>query len=405
MGPHDIKPYFNKQQMEDEFDRIAATQDRFGIIETWHRCKNNDIYPVEVRLRVTEAEGHSIVVAIARDMTLRYQHEQALRLSEEKFRRLFESSPIGLVLADQSFAITEVNPSFCNMLGYLRDELIGKTFNEITYPDDQHISTEYAQKLFAGNVTAHAREKRYIHKNGEIVWTKLNNTIVCDTNQRPLYALGMIENISHIKQAEALRLAHEAAQKKALVREVHHRIKNHLQGVVGLMQQHAINSNLCGSVIELAISQINAVATIHGLQSKTSAGNIHLLEMLEAINHGLKQAYPSYMPSTIRVAGNCSPQLDHDDSVPIALALNELMINACKHGIGAMQISLVCNPDHAIIHIENQCKPEFVQPNAGSGLVLVKALVQTDGATFRYEYANQRFLAEIALTPPVIQIH
>jgi PAS domain S-box-containing protein len=534
MGPHDIKPYFNRQLLEREFDKIAATPDRFGIIYTFHKCKNNAVFPVEVRLRASEAEGRAIVVAIARDMTLHHQNEQALRqseeqfrqitqnlqhvlwirdieteqviyisnafekiwgrsvtqvykrprmlfadihpedreritmsvqrmwkdqhdmdeeyrllrgdgsirwlwtrtfpihnsggqvyriggvteditarkddeeklrLSEEKFRLLFEGSPIGLGLVTQDYRIAEANPAFCNMLGYSRDEFRGKTLDEITHPDDRNNNQNNIEKLFNGASTGYSTEKRYLRKNGEPVWAKLHSAIIRDSQQRPLYGLGMIEDIDHLKLAEKLRLAREAAQKNALVREVHHRIKNHLQGVVGLMRQHAQNNGLCSSVIEKAISQINVVATIHGLQGKETGEDVALLQMLTAISHALKEFIPAQLASPISITGDLTLHLDRDESVPIALALNELMVNAAKHGSTPMEISLHCSNDHALIRIENQSSRTLAKIHPGSGLELVNALLQTEGVSFRYEYSDQRFLAEIILTPPVIQLH
>jgi PAS domain S-box-containing protein len=533
MGPHDIKPSFNRQMLEHEFDKIAATQNRFGIIYTIHKCKNNEIYPVEVRLRASEAEARAIIVAIARDMTLHHQNEKALRqseeqfrqisqnlqhvlwirdieteqviyissafekiwgrpveqvyelprmlfadihpddrervtssmqrmwgdnhdmdaeyrllrsdgqirwlwtrtfairddegkvyriggmtedittrkddeeklrLSEEKFHLLFERSPIGIGLLSINRQITEINPAFCNMLGYSHDELIGKNINDITYPDDRNISTEYTEKLFDGATPSYTIEKRYMRKDGSPLWARSTATIIRDHHQRPLYGLGMIQDIDEMKQAETVRLAHESAQKKALVREVHHRIKNHLQGVTGLMYQHAMNNSHCSKVIEEAIAQINVVATIHGLQGKESGEDIDLLQMLTAISQSLKEFMPTRAISPICITGDLSPYLNRDESVPVALALNELMVNAAKHGGEPMKISLHCNNDRALIRIENRSVQTMTKILPGSGLELVKGLLLTEGASFRYEYIDQRFLAEIILTPPVIQL-
>jgi PAS domain S-box-containing protein len=534
MGPHDIKPYFSQQKLQQEFDRIAATLNRFGIIDTYHQCKNNEIYPVEVRLRSTEADGRPIIVAIARDMTLRYQNEQALRqseekllqisknlrqalwirdietrqvlyvthafekiwghsitqiykdpnillttihpedreriitvmqsmwnedycmdeefrlldsdkqirwlrsrsfpiknnegktyriggvtedvtekkineeklrLSEEKFHMLFECSPIGLALMNNDYRLTDVNPAFCNMLGYSQNEIIGKGIDDVTHPEDRNISMGIAENLFNGTTHIGSIEKRYLRKNGEPLWCKMHGTIVHDRDNRPLFALGMIENIDHFKRSETVRIAHETAQKKALVREVHHRIKNHLQGVVGLMQQHTQNHSQCSSIIELAVSQINAVATIHGLQSQGKSEDIELLQMLNAIKESIRNFFPASVISTIKVAGKNTVYLNRDETVPIALALNELLVNASKHGARTMEISLKYCNDHAIICIENQSRQTINKIHPGSGLELVRALLQTKGAMFRYEHTDQRFLAEIVLSPPVIQFN
>lgn len=535
MGPQDIKPYFNREMLGEKFDRIAATQNRFGIIETFHKGKNNEIYPVEVRLRATEAENRAIVVAIVRDMTLRDQNEQALRqsdeqfrqisqnlqhilwirdikteqiiyisnafekiwgrevaqvykrprmlfadihpedreritasvqrlwkekhdmneeyrllrgdgetrwlstrsfpicdhdgkiyriggvteditarkineenmrLSEEKFRLLFEHSPIGLALVSTDFYLSNVNRTFCDMLGYSKEELGRKTFMDITHPDDIQIDLELGTQLLSGQISSYSLEKRYLTHQGIPLWIKLHGALINDKFGKPMFGLAMIENIDQQKQAETLRLAREAAQKNALVREVHHRIKNHLQGVVGLMRQHAQNNAQCSRVIEAAISQINVVATIHGLQGKEAGEDIDLLQMLTAISNSLGELLPAHFTSPIRAAEDTiTLYLNRDESVPVALALNELMVNAAKHGSGPMDISLHCSSEHAIIHIENQSSHAMSLLQPGSGLELVRALLQTEGVAFSYEHGEHRFMAEILLTPPVIQFH
>lgn len=408
MGPHDIKPDFTRQILEYQFDRIAATRERFGIINTVHRCKNNELFPVEVRLRALEADERPIMVAIARDMSLRHQREQALRLSEEKFRMLFEHSPIGMALIGDNFRLNEINTAFCDMLGYSKTELLGKSIQDITHHEDLNVTLQHTEKLFNQYESKFIKENRYIRKNGDIIWGRLHSTIVRDQNQQPLFGLGMIEDIDHIKQAEAVRLNHGAAQKKALVREVHHRIKNHLQGVVGLMQQYAQDMQAdkqCSSIIGAAIAQINVVATIHGLQGSESSEDIDLLQMLTTISRSVTELDPSRPVLPVKSAGNLSLYLNREESVPVALALNELIINAIKHGTGPVEISLDCSSDHALVCIANQCCSAAKNISPGSGLGLVQALLQTQGAAFTYEQNGQRFLSRILLAAPVIQLH
>ena len=340
---------------------------------------------------------------VTEDITLRKEDEYQQRLSEEKFRMLFESSPIGLGLINHDYQLIEVNPAFCDMLDYSRDELTGKSINEITHPNDRDDTLKNAGSLFNGAITSFVGEKRYIRKGGESVWARLHGTIIRDRHQKPLYGLGMIENIDQLKQEDIMRSTRESAQKKALVREIHHRIKNNLQGVVGLMRQNAQKNNLCSDIMEEAIAQINVVATIHGLQGKESGDDIDLLQVLIATSQALIEFHPSSFSSPIKITGNLTLYLNRDESVPIALALNELMVNAAKHGDNPMEISLHCSRERAIIRIENKCSTLMTQLQPGLGLELVYALLQTDGIEYKYEHGPQYFFAEISLTTPIIQ--
>lgn len=534
LGPHDIKPEFDQPKLEKLFDKIAASQDRFGILETIHQCKNGISFPVEVRLRAIESEGRPIMVAIARDITERVHNERALRqseeqfrqiaenmhhvlwirdiaterilyispayeeisgqpsghiytyphllfanihlddrkrvteavlhnckddndciqeeyrvlnkkgiirwittrtfpiynqegqiyrigafsdditarkdseeklrLSEEKFRLLFERSPIGVSLVSRNKEFIEVNPEFCNILGYSKDEFINMRISDITHPEDIDSSLSNVDKQFNGNITNFVAEKRYIRKNGDTIWAKLRSTLIQDHNKRPLYGMAIVEDVTQHKHAETLRLAHESAQKMALVREVHHRIKNHLQGVVGLMQLSAQKNSLCSEILDGAIAQINVVATIHGLKGRSSGELVDLLELIYAIANAINKLIPFSFPIRICKAGNLSIYIKQNDSVPIALALNELIVNAAKYSSSIVEILLTGNTDRMCIRILNETIESLSNISPGTGMELVRALLQTEGSYFSYEHLDHQFVAQLILTAPVLQL-
>ena len=126
--------------------------------------------------------------------------ESALRESEEKFRSVFEYSPLG-----KSFTSIDgkliINQAFSDILGYSIDELKSKAWQEITHPDDIPICEEYRQKLLSGDITKAKWEKRFIHKNGDIIWTEINSTLIKDKEQAK-YFLTSISNITQRKIAE-----------------------------------------------------------------------------------------------------------------------------------------------------------------------------------------------------------
>jgi PAS domain S-box-containing protein len=133
-----------------------------------------------------------------------------VRESEERFRSVFETSPLGLALIDQDQKLVQVNPSLCRLSGYSAEELMGLKPIDSTYPDDLPKSQEMAERLFKGEIPHYQLEKRYIKKNGEIMWTTLTATILRDREGRPLMGLGMIEDITERKLAqEALRQSEE----------------------------------------------------------------------------------------------------------------------------------------------------------------------------------------------------
>lgn len=93
--------------------------------------------------------------------------------TEENFQKVVEHAPIGILIIDRDLKWQFVNERFCEITGYSRDELRGKTFLDITYPDDVERNLSLYNKLLSGEVNEYFYEKRYVRKNGEIIWARL----------------------------------------------------------------------------------------------------------------------------------------------------------------------------------------------------------------------------------------
>jgi len=130
------------------------------------------------------------------DITGRKRAEEALRENEEKFRRTFDQSPIGASMVGLDATFLRVNDVFCRITGYREDELRGMTYLEITHPDDRAYNLEQANRLLAGEIDRFEFDKRYIHKDGRIVWISLSAGLVRDSEGKPLYLLPIIQDIT-----------------------------------------------------------------------------------------------------------------------------------------------------------------------------------------------------------------
>jgi PAS domain S-box-containing protein len=159
------------------------------------------------------------IVANTRDMSDRKQAEDALRQSEERLRQIFINSPIGIALATPDGKLFQINPAFCQMLGYSESELTALTFEEITHPQDLAKELPDVERLLHGEIADYQMEKRYIKKDGSLVWGQLSVGVVHD-HEGNICGLGMIEDITERKRsdeklreseanlAEAQRIAH-----------------------------------------------------------------------------------------------------------------------------------------------------------------------------------------------------
>jgi PAS domain S-box-containing protein len=160
------------------------------------------------------------------DVTSRKLAEAALRDSEQRFRRVFEQSPLGKAMAGLDFRFRAVNPALCDMLGYSDDELIGRSFLDVVHPEDRNNCATLGQALVDGSIPQIQMEERFLRKSGEPLWVNVNVGPIRDTDGRVLYTLGVIENIDERKRITQallesetrLRLLNEQLEQQAEVR-------------------------------------------------------------------------------------------------------------------------------------------------------------------------------------------
>lgn len=147
------------------------------------------------------------IFILSADITEKKLAEEASRESEEKFKNAFEYSAIGMALISLDGKWLKVNFNVCEVLGYSEEELSEKIWQEITHPDDLQTDLNYVAKMVAGEIETYNMEKRYFHKNGNIVWADLFVSLVKDKNGLPLYFISQIKDITdQIRAEEELRI-------------------------------------------------------------------------------------------------------------------------------------------------------------------------------------------------------
>ena len=161
---------------------------------------------------ITRAENNKIISThtFFRDVTEKKVAEEALRESERLFANSFENASIGIALVGIDGRWLKVNKAVCNLTGYTEEELMSKTFQDITFADDLYSDLANITRLLANETQSYQMEKRYITKRGDIVWVMLSVTLMRDDNAVPLYFISQIQDINERKVAEeALRASEE----------------------------------------------------------------------------------------------------------------------------------------------------------------------------------------------------
>jgi PAS domain S-box-containing protein len=132
-----------------------------------------------------------------------------LQTSEDRFRLVFEQSPIGIAIADLNGCLIRVNRRLSQITGYSTDELLGLNFMDITHPDDRQKELANIQKVLDENLEFASMEKRFINKSGKIIWVNVVGSILSNYSDNTFYILGMIEEIQTRKEAEEALKASE----------------------------------------------------------------------------------------------------------------------------------------------------------------------------------------------------
>ncbi|HUO76027.1 MAG TPA: CHASE domain-containing protein [Thermodesulfovibrionales bacterium] len=148
------------------------------------------------------AELSRVNERLEQDIAERKKITEKLRESEERFRRIFEDGPLGMMISDLHYSTLKVNKAFCEMLGYSEQELLERNIEDITYPEDVEKSVKLSKQVLRGKIPLFSIEKRYVKKTGETLWVNLTATTIRDQEGNVLYAMGMVEDISERKAVE-----------------------------------------------------------------------------------------------------------------------------------------------------------------------------------------------------------
>ena len=127
--------------------------------------------------------------------------QAALAQSEERFRVAFVNAPIGMSLVDLNGCWLHANRALCRIVGYTEEELVGHPFREITHPDDRELGLADLRELLDGSRDSFELEKRYIHKNGGVVWVRMVGAVVRDAEGKPLHYIAQTQDITDRKRA------------------------------------------------------------------------------------------------------------------------------------------------------------------------------------------------------------
>ncbi len=266
--------------------------------------------------------------------------------NEERFRNLFESSPIGKSMTGIDGSL-HVNKSFCEIVGYSEEELRGKKMADITHPEDLQLTNEKLQYLLNGGAEKVLFEKRYIHKNGNIVWVDVSTYLQRDKEYKPQFFITTIIDTTSRKNFEnELIKAKEKAEesdrlKSAFLTNMSHEIRTPMNGILGfaeLLKEPNLTSDDQQDFIqtmqisgERLLNTINSIVDISKIESGLMGINIEETNLNEKIEF----TYKFFKPE----AENKKLQLLYKNGLPT----NEAIIKTDNEKVYGILTNLVRN--------------------------------------------------------------
>lgn len=176
-----------------------------GPIDVRFVALDGTVIPAEVVSVPIMFEGQQAFLGLIRDISKRAEMERSLRESEERFGNAFHFSPHGMAFVGPGGSWLKANRALCEMLGYSEEELLQRRFSDVTHPDDVTNDVEQLRRLVAGEIGSDHRVKRYVRKDGRVIWVSLSVSAVHDAKGAPIYFIGQIQDITRDREMEEQR--------------------------------------------------------------------------------------------------------------------------------------------------------------------------------------------------------
>ncbi|MBF0550243.1 MAG: PAS domain S-box protein [Deltaproteobacteria bacterium] len=316
----------------------------------YHKKKDGTIFPVEITSNELILQGRRIIIAAIRNITERILSEELLRVSEERFAKVFMSSPSLMVISTlEEGRLLDVNEAFLHASGFTREEVIGKTSRDLNIWTEGYSRDEFVRRIQNEDGIKNI-DVQFRTKSGELREFMMSVELI-DIDHQP-YLLTLGQDITERKCAEE-KIKASLKEKEALLREIHHRVKNNLQVITGLLdlQCEYSNDDRVTSILKECRDRVKSMALIH--EKLYRAPNLAGIDLNGYIDDLISTSFGSYGICSGKVKLETHMEdisIGIDTAVPCGLILNELITNCLKHAFpgdrkGTISITLRSRDD------------------------------------------------------------
>lgn len=319
----------SKVDLKDTMRRFKLAQEgEPQEFRSWGKRKNAEVFPKEVKLSKGRFFGEDVVIAVARDISEIVRREEKLRRNEELFEQLFSNSPLGVALLDRKSLIIQVNHSFESLFGYKIDEIKGQNIVDLIVPE---YDKEHAKELTDSTEKFTLTKKRKT-KGGELIDVFISGVPVI-LNDQPIALFGIYMDITDRIEAEE-RIRESLEEKKVLLAEVHHRVKNNLAVITGLLelQYHNLESEEAKNALRDSQLRVNSMGLIHEkLYQSESLAEIDFGQYIQELVGVIVKSHNKSKDDINIVMNYVAIELPIKKAIPCGLIINEIVTNSMKY--------------------------------------------------------------------------
>jgi len=362
-------------------ERLTTGLKKYGFVENLEaqfRTKNGNIIYGLMSASIIELDGVPHLLNITRDITDRRLAEKEITESEAKLRLTVDEAPIGVVMVGLDNRFLSCNKACCAFIGYSEEELKQKTFLDITFPQDREIGLAEIKDILAGKKKGVPLRKRYVRKDGSIVWGELNIGLVRDKEGRPVHFLSMLQDITERKRMEEeLNRKQKLDSLGILAGGIAHDFNNILTGIIGNISLARCST---GSGEEnLAILEDTEKAALRAknltLQLLTFAKGGAPVKKITALPAIIKEAVAFATHGSNAVCRyHISPDVFPVDADPgqLGQVVSNIVINAVQAMPDGGEISITAEniplPEHSLVPLETGSYVRVVIKDKGVGI-------------------------------------